>query len=322
MVFFSHGIQMPYACVLVLIVLLGFPISRCYSEPCCDSLENASSADSTSLNVDMQEEQFQEDVSDLFGSDTSPRDSLVWNTRKINSGHFAPAQWFDTARIVLTDSSQNKFFVQPFKNCITSDFGRRKYLWHYGVDIRLSIGDTVRCALDGVVRVREYDRHGYGMVIVVRHVDGLETIYGHLSKTSLQPNQRIRAGEVIGLGGNTGRSTGSHLHFEMRFCGIPFDPNHVIDFNTLSLKHDVLTLTRSDFAYLINLQKTTWHTVKKGECLGNIAQRFHINVATLCRTNHITPKTRLRIGIRLAIKPVIKFDNDLTLSTTDFKKEL
>lgn len=85
---------------------------------------------------------------------------------------------------------------------------------HNGLDIKVYIGDTIRAAFSGKVRMVKYERRGYGKYVVIRHENGLETVYGHLSKQIVDENQYVEAGEPIGLGGNTGRSTGSHLHFE------------------------------------------------------------------------------------------------------------
>lgn len=121
----------------------------------------------------------------------------------------------------------------PINNTyITSHYGYRpKYSrYHKGVDLKLYIGDTVRSAWDGVVRIVKYEPKGYGNYVVIRHHNGLETIYGHLSKHLVKVNQVVTAGQSIGLGGNTGRSTGSHLHFETRFKGIAIDPEKLFDF--------------------------------------------------------------------------------------------
>lgn len=121
---------------------------------------------------------------------------------------------------------------------ITSKFGYRQKFkrMHKGVDIKVYIGDTIYAAFSGQVRVVKYDKYGYGNYIVIRHDNGLETIYGHLSKQLIQVNQFIKSGEPIGLGGNTGKSTGSHLHFETRFLGIAIDPLILFDFEQQRIK--------------------------------------------------------------------------------------
>lgn len=113
---------------------------------------------------------------------------------------------------------------------VTSNFGQRWGRLHAGLDIKVYIGDTIRAAFDGKVRISQYAASGYGYYIVIRHPNGLETLYGHLSKLIAKENQIVRAGDVIGLGGNTGRSTGSHLHFETRICGTPINPALMFDF--------------------------------------------------------------------------------------------
>lgn len=124
-----------------------------------------------------------------------------------------------------------KNFSMPIKhNNITSNFGRRWGRNHNGVDIKAYQGDTIYAAFGGKVRVVKNDPNGYGNVIVIRHWNGLETVYGHLSKQIAKVNEHVEAGQPIGLAGNTGRSTGTHLHFETRFCGLPINPNEIFSF--------------------------------------------------------------------------------------------
>jgi murein DD-endopeptidase MepM/ murein hydrolase activator NlpD len=275
-----------------------------------------SPADTLTIASETQENEFQQDLNALFRSDLATYDTLfAWSTSKINSGCFEPKDWNDTARIPLIDCKLNKFYVHPFENYITSDFGQRGVMWHYGVDIKLQKGDTVRAAFDGVVRVREFDRRGYGLVVVLRHTNGLETIYAHLSKTNLVPHAMVKSGDVIGLGGNTGRSTGSHLHFEMRFYGQAFDPNCIIDFQNSTLKSDTLVLTKANFDYLIELSKTKWHTIRKGETLGHIAMKYRTSVKKLCALNKITGTTILRPGRKIIVYTAKRTDEKLTLQT-------
>ena len=131
---------------------------------------------------------------------------------------------------------------------ITSNFGRRWGRHHQGLDIKVYIGDTIRAAFSGKVRVVKYDGNGYGKYIVIRHSNGLETIYGHLSKQIVSVNQTVRAGQPIGLGGNTGRSTGSHLHFETRLCGVALNPALFFDFAHQDVTGDYYVFRRSTVA--------------------------------------------------------------------------
>jgi hypothetical protein len=247
------------------------------------------------------ENDFQNNVDSLFATDSAQVDTFAWNTQKINSGRFDWRNWNDTAKFALIDSMLGKTYVHPMKNCITSDFGARNWVWHYGVDIRCKKGDSIHAALKGIVRVIENDRHGYGKVVVVRHYNGLETIYGHLSKTLVSINQAVKPGDIVGLGGSTGRSTGCHLHFETRYYGEPFDPNLIIDFEKFALKKDSLLLTRDNFTYLTELRKITWHVVRKGETLGFLARQFHTKIAALCKLNRISPRALLHVGSKIAV---------------------
>lgn len=130
-------------------------------------------------------------------------------------------------------------FSMPVKrNMITSKCGPRWGRNHNGVDIKAYLGDTIYSAFDGVVRVVRNDPKGYGNFVVVRHHNGLETVYGHLTKQLVIPNQKVKSGEPIGMAGNTGRSTGTHLHFETRFCGKVIDPQKIFTFNTMDVTGD------------------------------------------------------------------------------------
>lgn len=139
-------------------------------------------------------------------------------------------------------------FCFPMRNIITSPYGWREK-WgrpHRGVDILLRTGDPVRACFSGVVRIAR-PMGGYGNLVVIRHANGLETLYGHLSKILVKPRQVVRAGDIIGLGGSTGRSTGPHLHFEVRFMYEPFDPEWLLDFTTYHLRTRRLHLDKTYF---------------------------------------------------------------------------
>jgi murein DD-endopeptidase MepM/ murein hydrolase activator NlpD len=131
---------------------------------------------------------------------------------------------------------------------VTSNFGSRWGRQHKGLDIKVYIGDTIRAAFSGKVRIVRYEGGGYGNYVVIRHPNGLETIYGHLSKQLVKENENVRAGEPIGLGGNTGRSTGSHLHFETRLCGVALNPALLFDFLNQDVTGDQYLFTRASYA--------------------------------------------------------------------------
>ena len=261
-----------------------------------------------------QEDAFQNGLNSLFENAPFDVDTSTWNTAKINAGHFDSENWPDTARIPLVDTAKGHYYAHPFNNCVTSDFGKREWVWHNGVDIRLSRKDSVRAAFDGIVRVIQYDRHGYGNVVVIRHGSGLETIYGHLMRKLVAQNQKVTAGQVIGLGGNSGRSNGCHLHFEMRFFGEPFDPNKCIDFEKYELRIDTLILTKADFEFLIDQRKAVWHIIRKGETLGHIARKHHTTIAKICKLNHISRTKILRIGRKLLVRAAPPRNPSLSLS--------
>lgn len=143
-------------------------------------------------------------------------------------------------------------FAAPTTGMITSPFGWRRRRMHKGVDIKVYVGDTIRAAFDGKVRVRKYERRGYGYYLVLRHTNGLETVYGHLSRQLVNQDEEVKAGQPIALGGNTGRSTGSHLHFEMRFMGIALDPSDIIDFVSFTPKAPLYAFKRSQAEWAQN----------------------------------------------------------------------
>jgi murein DD-endopeptidase MepM/ murein hydrolase activator NlpD len=269
--------------------------------PCdvTDTLSNMNNID-TLRATDQQESDFQKYIDTLYNENAySGIDTFAWDNKMINSGHFNSQDLKDTITIVLVDSCKNMFYCHPNFSRITCGFGERRYIWHYGMDLKLNKGDSVYAAFEGIVRVTKYDRRGFGRVVVIRHPSGLETIYGHLSKVLVVTNQKVKTGEVIGLGGSSGYSTGSHLHFETRYRGEPFDPNYFIDFEGRRLKSDTLKLTKANFEYLIDLRKAKYCTIRKGDTLGHIAMRYHTTVSTLCSLNHISRKTLLRVGRQL-----------------------
>ena len=183
---------------------------------------------------------------------------------------------------------------------ITSPFGPRWRRMHNGLDIKVNIGDTIVAAFDGKVRIVKYERRGYGKYVVIRHDNGLETVYGHLSKQIVEINQLVKAGEPIALGGNTGRSTGSHLHFETRFLGIPINPALMFDFEKQDIVADSYTFHKtkgsSGTARSMASGEGLFYKVKKGDTLGRIAARQGTSIDKLCKLNRITRKTILRPG--------------------------
>ena len=223
--------------------------------------------------------------------------------------------------IDLVDSL--KSYHYPFKGRVTSKYGPRRSRIHQGTDIDLETGDPVYATFDGRVRVTTYVKGGYGNLVIIRHDNGLETYYGHLSEILVKNDEWVTAGQVIGKGGNTGRSTGSHLHYEMRYKGHTFDPERLIDFSTGTLRRETFLLKRTyfspysrftqDFEEEIQSDEEDkkiaaeaaaikYHIVKRGDTLGRIAINNHTTVTKLCQLNGINKNSTLRIGQRIRVR--------------------
>jgi murein DD-endopeptidase MepM/ murein hydrolase activator NlpD len=201
-------------------------------------------------------------------------------------------------------------------------FGMRRGRRHQGVDLPLKTGDPIYAPFSGKVRMSKY-YGAYGNLIVIRHENGIETFYGHLSKRNVEVGDWVNAGDVIGLGGSTGRSTGPHLHFETRYNGFAFDPQWLIDFKSGILRHRLFVLKKKYFNIYSNYEQDfddeikneeddkkeeaekaamKYYTIKSGDTLGRIAINNGTTVNALCRLNGITPKTTLKIGRRIRVK--------------------
>lgn len=226
----------------------------------------------------------------------------TWDSRNINPYEMDAAKFADTVSLQLIDSLMELSWSPPLEHThVTSNFGFRGYRWHYGTDIRLSTGDSVRTVFDGIVRIKKYDPSGYGYYLLVRHKNGLETLYGHLSKQMVEVGDEIKAGDVIGLGGNTGRSSGPHLHFEFRYQGNPVNPGDIYDFKQNALSSDSLTISPETFAYVKEARKIHFHKVKRGDTLSGISRRYGISMNKICSLNGIKKSSVLRVGQRLRI---------------------
>jgi murein DD-endopeptidase MepM/ murein hydrolase activator NlpD len=195
-------------------------------------------------------------------------------------------------------------FTLPAPGYITSKYGWRRYRMHKGTDIKVQTGDSIHAAWGGQVRIVGWDPRGYGYYVLLRHDNGLETIYGHLSKPLVDEYDKIFPGDVIGLGGNTGRSTGSHLHFEVRYLGYALNPEAIIDFANGRLVNEE--------EYVIGIkaikQKKAeeaamrWHKVKSGDTLSGIARKYGTTVKRLCQLNKIKETKILQIGQKLRVR--------------------
>lgn len=224
--------------------------------------------------------------------------------------------------IDLVDSTNG--YHTPYKpSPIRSRYGPRRGRAHQGVDLALKAGEPIYATFSGRVRISQYNRGGYGNLVVIRHDNGLETYYGHLSERMVEPNQWVEAGQVIGLGGSTGRSTGPHLHFETRYYGQSFDPERLIDFKSGTLCRETFLLKRSYFSIYSRASQDfedeianeeqdkkeqaereamRYHKIRSGDTLGAIARKYGTTVGNICRLNGIKSTTILRIGRTLRVR--------------------
>lgn len=249
-------------------------------------------------------------------------DDIIYASFDTRSIHYTNNR-FDYSSITepipveLVNEENKQYYACPIEKKITSRFGPRRRRWHYGVDLGLRTGDPIKVMFDGKVRIAK--RSGaYGNLVVIRHDNGLETYYAHLSKINVEPNQDVKAGEILGLGGSTGRSTGPHLHLEIRYLGAAINPEKVIDFKTFSLISDTLMLTKdcfkktskpstqnSSLAKNTNSSKSSkggkYYKVRKGDTLGAIARRNGTTVKKLAQLNNIKGN-KIRAGQTIRIR--------------------
>lgn len=230
----------------------------------------------------------------LRGSEFSdlPEEYDIWSDTMINPYQVSLTDMKDTVKIDISG------YYPPSMKYVTSNFGFRKWRHHYGIDLKVHPGDSVYNAFDGVIRITKRARD-YGYYVVVRHFNGLETLYAHLSKITVKPGDTLKAGTPVGLGGSTGRSTGYHLHFEIRYLGNPINPNDIIDFESSTIKNKTLALNSQHFAYKKEIDKIRFWSVKRGDTLGRIASRTGVSISKLCSLNRIKRSSILRIGQKL-----------------------
>jgi murein DD-endopeptidase MepM/ murein hydrolase activator NlpD len=239
-----------------------------------------------------------------------------WDTRNLFHGKVDQSAMGSGLNFDLALSECD--FVYPANGDMTSPFGPRWGRMHYGLDIDLEVGDHVMAAFEGMVRISQY-HSSYGNVIVVRHNNGLETLYAHLSQRKVVPGDHVEPGDIIGLGGNTGRSYGAHLHFEVRYLGQAFNPREIIDPSSRALINSSFTLLPKHFDYIgvapevlaarsgskavtKGSVKAKYYTVKKGDTLTSIARRNGTSVNAICKLNRIKQTSTLRLGQRLRLK--------------------
>lgn len=238
-----------------------------------------------------------------------------WNSRSVNP--FKESEVPNSKIIDVTG------YYMPCPGKITSNYGYRAKFgrMHKGVDLAIRSNDTIYAAFDGKVRLTNYEAKGYGNYVIIRHPNGLETVYGHLNRHLVKPDQVVKAGDPIGLGGSTGRSTGPHLHFETRYMGYAINPSAIFDFANHTTHTDTYTFSKStytqprNFAPQRNLAKSdkenpykaatetaSTYTVKSGDTMAAIARRYGVSTTTLRRLNNLTKEDELKAGQVLKIK--------------------
>lgn len=266
----------------------------------------------------------------LFSDEDEPEFDIYtegWDSKLVNC--YAGVEVAQTAEIDVSK------FCMPTPGYITSPYGYRRRFrrMHKGIDLKVNIGDTIRAAFDGRVRITNYDRKGYGYYVVIRHTNDLETVYGHLSKFLIEPDAYVKAGDPIALGGNTGRSTGPHLHFETRYMGYAINPSAIFDFANQTTHTDTYTFDKRTYqearnfsvaanqAYANEYRKknppkpyvkstaaaTTRSTsssyrIRKGDTLSKIASRNGTTVAKLCALNGLKTTSKLSVGQRIKLR--------------------
>lgn len=203
-------------------------------------------------------------------------------------------------------------FFRPVPGVITSRFGWREqfHRMHHGVDLGLQIGDTVRAALSGTVERIAYDHDGYGHFMVIRHPDGMETLYGHLEYAVVAQGQFIHAGQPVGIGGNTGNSTGPHLHFEARLGGVAIDPMLLFDFyGTLRWQTEPVDEVEKSVPkgpvyshQTKSLKKEDTYIVRFGDTPESVARQAGISVMRLQQLNMLSAGAPLQVGRMLKLK--------------------
>ena len=255
--------------------------------------------------------------------------SEYWDDRNADPYHFPTDSLPDVWTVWIVDSLGQ--YHCPHQTAVYSGFGYRHRRRHQGVDLPLHTGEPVYAAFDGKVRISSYVG-GYGNLIVLRHENGLETFYGHLSKSHVQPGDWVHAGQVIGDGGSTGRSSGPHLHFETRYKGYAFDPQWLIDFKEGVLRHRLFTLKKRYFSPESQYSQSEedeeaifkadneerakaeterkkqeaaakkYHRIRSGDTLSGIAKRYGTTVSKICALNGIKATTTLQVGKSLRVK--------------------
>jgi len=260
------------------------------------------------------------DIDELVKTDTNFQYKSYWLTdRTITCTSNEVENMNDTLWLCTVDSDHDSSSI-PHPGRITSRYGWRHGRNHNGIDIDLETGDTVKAAFDGRVRYSQMHDGGFGNLVIIRHYNGLETYYAHNSKLLVAPNQEVKAGEPISLGGNTGRSTGSHLHFEVRFYDNPINPENLFNFEDKYVDDNLLVHSgifrpgssrhkstssghnTGGSSYKIDKSSRT-HKVRSGDSLYGISLKYGVSLGQIYRMNGLNESSVLQIGQIVKVKP-------------------
>lgn len=288
-------------------------------------------------DVDEAEEEEEEDMPNIYTLDDEGADSeddiLLegFDTAAIHLPKLDVNSISEPLVIRLRDNAHGEKFTwpTPWSARPSSHFGPRWRRWHYGLDLALPTGEPIYAAFDGVVRISKYN-HSYGNLVIIHHANGLETYYAHMSKRNVVAGQQVKSGDIIGLCGNTGRSRGSHLHFEIRYMGNALNPEHVVDCSTHDLISDELSLTAKSFRKVGNSRGRSsvggskssggWYRVRSGDTLEKIARRNGTTINQLCKLNGISRNKVLHPGDRLRVSGKVSSKSSSSVGSSKSSK--
>jgi len=240
-----------------------------------------------------------EEIQYQMSADTMKIFTENWSTVKLY-----PYENIDLSKMkdtLIFEFDTSAFYCTP-TNYLYSAFGPRRGRQHKGIDTDLDIGDTLRTVFDGKVRYAQYVS-GFGNLVIMRHFNGLETYYAHQSKILVTTGDVLKAGEVIGLGGETGNALGPHLHFEIRYKDNAFNPEKVIDLKNQCLKLTKLHITKKDFEWKKQWTERRYHKVKSGNTLSHIAEKHNTSVKKILKINKgIKITSILQIGQKIRVR--------------------
>lgn len=264
-------------------------------------------------------------ISDTIITEKKVRPAIIFSPEeqgeiRYTAGFFGNGEM---SRRIELDSLKSEFCFPLARYVVYSEYGIRNGRTHTGVDLSASASDSIRCVWPGVVRMaRAYG--AYGNVVIVHHYNGLETLYAHLSKINVRPNQVVEAGELLGFVGKTGRATGNHLHLEIRAAGEHFDPLKVLDTKSRTVKSGTMMVYHKvgrsvvsfgeDTPAPVELKPATsliedsaaaqavYHKVVKGDTLWALARKYNTSVAKICSLNGIKSNAVLGLGKKLRVK--------------------